>query len=113
MEERPDHSDPMWDTRRKIMLRCMYFSGGYATVMPIILSADKISAAALLFGAVAAFVAPVLLGYMGIAEWGSIKKATTVTEVIKEPAIGPPSVVTTTETKTDPTAPTPRLDLKE
>lgn len=93
MADREDHSDPLWDTRRRIMLWCLAFCAAFLLFCAMLISAEKITAMAPLFAAVAAFAAPVILGYFGIAEWGSIKKATTTTEVTEE---GPPKTTTTT-----------------
>lgn len=95
MADRDDHSDPLWDMRRKIMLWCLAFCAIFLLFCALLISAEKITAMAPLFAAVAAFAAPVVLGYFGIAEWGSIKRGTITTEVTEQ---GPPSVKTSVTT---------------
>jgi hypothetical protein len=106
----PTHGDRLWNVRRNIMLACLAFCAVFLIFCALVISAEKIVAMAALFTPVAAFAAPVLMAYMGIAEWGSIKKGTTTTEV----AVSSPA--TTTIKKTEPSVldqPVPRADEPE
>lgn len=90
--KRPNHSDPLWDTRRKRLDFSLYAT--LALVLVAMVQGPETAAAiappAFIFaGAVIGF-------YFAVVEYGRVNTATKITEETVDP--GPPASKTTTET---------------
>ena len=71
-EPRKSWGDPKWNMRRAFVIAtCSFCAAAFLLAMGIE-SPEKIRALAELFGSIAMLAAPVLLGYLGIAEAGSV-----------------------------------------
>lgn len=94
MTNRKDHSDPLWDTRRKRLDLSLFATGAFVIVSML----HSVEMAGVVVPPAAIFAGGIIAAYFGAAEYGRVHGATTITE---ETIDAPPKQKTTKKTKTE------------